>query len=148
MTSPENDAKLEELIGLGTQLLGRIEAFTQEGGKQFVRLAQRSRANRRGLWFLGASLLLDIILTVVMVFSQVQISGNERNISALTDRIDYSQTVQRQKALCPLYQLLLDSKSAAARAAATDKNAYDHAFSVIQTGYNVLDCSAFIGTGN
>jgi hypothetical protein len=146
-TTPENDARLEELIEVGTRLLGQIETFTQEGGRQFVNLAQRARANRRGLWFLGASLLLDVVLTVIMAFGWVQVSSNEHDISALTTRIDYSQTVQRQKALCPLYQLLLDQKSAAGRAASPDPKAYDHAFQVIETGYNALDCSSFISSG-
>lgn len=146
MSNPENEARLEELINLGTRLIGQIESFTSEGGKQFVNLAQRARANRRAIWLLGLSFLLDLGLTGFMVFGQVQISSNENGISHLTDRLNTAQTTQRQKALCPLYQLLLDSKSDAGRAAAPDKKAYDHAFTVIQTGYDALDCSAFISS--
>jgi hypothetical protein len=146
MTNPENDQKLEDLISVGTRLLGQIEAFTSEGGRQFVNLAQRAQSNRRAIWLLSISLLLDVALTVFMIFSQIQISSNEHGISSLTDRLDTAQTTQRQKALCPLYQLLLDSKSDAGRATAPDKKAYDHAFSVIQVGYDALDCSVFINS--
>jgi len=144
MTNPENEAKIEELIGLGSRLLLQIEAFTTEGGKQFVNLAQRARANRRAIWLLGLSILLDLALTAFMIFSQIQISSNEHQIGDLTNRLDTAQTTQRQKALCPLYQLLLDSRSDAARKASPDPKAYDHAFAVIQSGYNALDCSVFI----
>lgn len=146
MTNPENDTKLEELIDVGTRLLGQIETFANEGGQQFVSLAQRARVDRRSIWLLSVSLLLDVALTVFMIFSQIQISHNEHGITALTDRLDVAQTTQRQKALCPLYQLLLDSKSDAGRAASADKKAYDHAFAVIQSGYNALECSVFINS--
>jgi hypothetical protein len=55
-----------------------------------------------------------------------------------------AQTTQRQKALCPLYQVFLDSKSPEGRAAAPDPLKYDHAFKVIQEGYDALECSDFI----
>lgn len=148
MTTPENDAKLEELITVGTRLLGQIEAFTQEGGKQFVSLAHRARTDRRAIWVIGLSLFLDLALTVTVVFGQIQTSHNEHDISTLAARLDTAQTTQRQKALCPLYQLLLDSRSDAGRAASPDKKAYDHAFSVIQSGYDALNCSVFINSGS
>lgn len=144
MTSPENDQKLEDLLDLGTRLVSQIEAFTREGGTQFVSLAHRARTNRRAIWLLSTSFFLDLVLTVIMGFGWIQVAHNEHQISALTSRLDYSQTIQRQKALCPLYQLLLDQKSAAGRKAAPSTAAYDHAFRVIQDGYNALSCSAFI----
>jgi hypothetical protein len=144
VTTPENDERLNELIDIGARLLGEIESFTQEGGRQFVSLAQRARTNRRMITVIGVSLLLDVVLTVATVFGWVAVSRNEHRITTLTERLDIAQTVQRQKALCPLYQLLLDSKSAAGRAAAPDPAAYDHAFKVISDGYGVLECSAFI----
>jgi hypothetical protein len=146
MTSPENDQKLEDLIDVGTRLLGQIEAFTNEGGRQFVSLAQRASSNRRAIWLLATSFFLDLVLTVIMGFGWIQVSSNEHDISALTSRLNYSQTVQRQKAFCPLYQLLLDSKSAAARKAAPDPKVYDHTFAVIQSGYDALDCTQFINS--
>lgn len=145
MTTPDNDeAQVKELIDVGRALVGQIDAFAKSSGVQFVSLAERARANRRAIWGLGVSLLLDFVLTGFMVTSQVQISSTEHRISVLTDRINYSQTVQRQKALCPLYQLLKDSKSTAGRSAAPDPKAYDHAFDVIDRGYTVLDCQEFI----
>jgi hypothetical protein len=148
MTSPESETKLQELITVGTQLLEQISQFADQSGTQFVSLAQRARANRRAIIALGISLFLDIVLTFVTVFAWVQVSNNEHKISDLTARLDYSQTVQRQKALCPLYQLLLDSKSTASRNASPDPKAYDHAFDVIGQGYAALDCSAYITDPN
>lgn len=147
MSTPESDAKLQELISVGTQLLGQISEFAEKSGIQFVSLAEKTRSNRRAIAVMAVSLALDILLTLAMVFSQLQINRTDHQITALTDRLDKAQTTQRQKALCPLYQLLLDSKSDAGRAAAPDKKAYDHAFSVIQSGYDALDCSSFI-SGN
>lgn len=144
MSTPETDTQVQELITVGTRILEQIEEFTSSSGVQFVSLARRAQANRRAIWMIGVSVFLDVVLTVFMVFRQVQISHNETSISDLASRLDYSQTVQRQKALCPLYQLLLDQESAAGRAAASDPKAYDHAFQVIRSGYGVLSCSTYI----
>jgi hypothetical protein len=141
--TPDRD-RLEELIRVGQSLLVEIQNFAKAGGQQFTALAGRARSNRRAIVALSVSLALDIALTVIMAIGWVQVTDNDDRIAALTERLDQAQTVQRQKALCPLYQLLLDSKSAASRAAAPDPKAYDHAFEVIQSGYDAFQCSVFI----
>jgi hypothetical protein len=146
MTNPDSDARLEELISVGARLLGEIESFTREGGTQFVTLARAHRADRRAIWLIGASLVLDLVLTAVMAFGWVQVSNNQHSIANVNSRIDYSQTVERQKVLCPLYQLLVDSKSAAGRAASPDPKEYDHTYAVVQQGYDALGCAAYISS--
>lgn len=155
MTSePERD-KLSVLINAASRLMTDVETLAQDAGVQFTELAERSVANKRmavrnrrlSVW-VGMGLLLDLVLSVAFGIGLNQVHKNEQNIGALTDRLNVSQTVTRQKALCPLYQVFLDSESPAGRKAAPDPAKYDQAFKVIREGYNVLKCEEFINQPN
>lgn len=134
---PGQAERLAQAVMLAEALLGEAERLGQETGGQIVKLARTSRTNRRLIWMTVGGFALDIALTIAVAIGALQ-------IGTLTHRLDVAQTVQRQKALCPLYQVFLDSKSPAARKAAEDPIKYDHAFKVIQDGYDVLGCSAYI----
>lgn len=140
--------RLNRLTELAVEIIQELENLVTDSGDQFVSLAKRARTNRRLIIVTIASLVLDVVLSVFLALAVIQIGDNDQAISALTNRLDVSQTVQRQKALCPLYQLFLDSESAAGRAAAPDPVKYDHAFVVIRDGYSVLGCETFITDGS
>lgn len=144
--TPEPD-RINRLTELAIEIIQELESLAEDSGTQFVNLARRSRSNRRLITAVIISVILDVTLSVFLTLALIQVRHNEHDINALTTRLDISQTVQRQKALCPLYQLFLDSKSATGRAAAPDPVKYDHSFEVIQTGYNALSCSDFITKG-
>lgn len=141
---PESQDRLTRLTELASEIIQELESLVTDSGNQFVSLAKRAQTNRRLIVVTIASLVLDVVLSVFLTLGIFQIKHNEHQISTLANRLDISQTVQRQKALCPLYQIFLDSESAAGRAAAPDPVKYDHAFTVIKDGYSVLGCSAFI----
>lgn len=143
-TDDDDQDRTAELIRIGTQLLEEIQKFSREGGAQFVNLAHRARTNRRLITGLMISFFLVLVITASMVVMGLRVADNNTRISRLTDRLNTAQTVQRQKALCPLYQLLKDQRSPAGRKAAPDKDAYDHAFEVIDSGYLALGCQQFI----
>jgi hypothetical protein len=143
-TEPKSSERLGELIAIGTRLLEEIESFAQDGGRQFVDLAHRAQTNRRLITLTLFGFVLNMGFTVALIIFGFQVNSNQHSIDSLAHRLDVAQTVQRQKALCPLYQIFLDSRSDAARKAAPDPQAYDHAFTVIESGYSVLGCSAFI----
>lgn len=145
--SPDKSERMIELIGLANTLINEIETLADDSGKQFVSLAHRARTNRMLIIATAASVLFDLLLTIILAFVGVGWHDNTTRIDALTQRLDTAQTVQRQKALCPLYQVFLDSKSKVGRDAAPDPKKYDHAFVVIQQGYDVLECNKYI-TGN
>jgi len=147
MNQEERDERLVELVGLASTLISEIEALASDSGKQFVSLAQRARTNRMLILATIFSVLIDFVLTIVLAVIGVGMQHNTDRIDNLTQRLDQAQTVQRQKALCPLYQIFLDSKSAAGRKAAPDPKKYDHAFVVIKQGYDALECDHYI-TGN
>jgi hypothetical protein len=143
-TEQQKSDRLAVLIPLAQKLVTEIEEFTDDSGKQFVSLAQRARINRILITITATSVMIDIMITVVLVMIGIGWRHNTNQIDSLTHRLDTQQTVQRQKALCPLYQIFLDSKSEAGRKAAPDPNKYDQAFIVIQQGYNALECDQFI----
>lgn len=132
---------VRDLIEQATVLNKRIGVLTEGASTQFVTLAQRARTNRRMIAALAASVMLDILLSVILIITLAGVRANDNRISALTTRIDVSQTTTRQNAFCPLYTVLKGTKSAAGRAAAADKNAYDHAYAVVQQGYDALGCA-------
>ena len=132
--------KLSRLVGLASALVEELDDISHDAGNQFVSLAKQAGKNRRMITVLVISLVLDVALSIILALITAQVVN-------LTDRLDVAQTTQRQKALCPLYQVFLDNKSAAGRNAAPDPVKYDHAFAVIQDGYDVLGCAAFITKG-
>lgn len=143
--NPEERAeRADELISIGNALIAEIEILTKDSGDQFLSLAKRARTNRMLILVTIFSVLIDFALSIAMIFVMIAMQHNTDRIDALTQRLDTAQTVQRQKALCPLYQIFLDSKSAAGRAAAPDPEKYDHAFVVIKQGYDALECDQYI----
>lgn len=142
-SSLETD-RLGRLAELAAALVTEVEELSADSGHQFVSLARRAQVNRRLIFFVITGGLLNIAITVVLAFTLIGQVNNTQRIDALTRRLDTAQTTQRQKALCPLYGVFLDSKSAAGRAAAPDPKKYDHAFKVIEDGYKVLECSQFL----
>lgn len=145
MTTEQEAEKLDRLIREAQDLGAEVEQLASKTGVQFVSLATTARWNRRMIWIVSIGGALLTLVTVVMVFLVVGVRSNTDRIDGVTQRLDATQTQQRRRALCPLYQIFLDSKSAAGRAAAPDPEKYDHAFDVIQKGYDVLDCASFHG---
>lgn len=136
MTEQDRE-KLDRLIQMAQGLGSEVAQLAEESGHQFVSLADTARRNRLMIWGVIIGGVLDVTLTVVMALFGVQ-------LTKLTDRLDTTQTTQRQRALCPLYGVFLDSRSEAGRKAAADPKQYDHAFEVISDGYRVLGCAEFL----
>ena len=141
---PGKDDRKTELAALAAQLIAEVDELSRDSGNQFVSLAKRARTNRLLIIATAASVLIDLVITVILAIIGAGMQQNTNRIDALTQRLDTAQTTQRQNALCPLYQIFLDSKSAAGRKAAPDPQKYDHAFTVIADGYKALDCDQFI----
>lgn len=139
--------RLTQLTDVARELLEEITDLKEEGGEQFVSLAKRARSNRRMIWAVIVGCVLDVLLTVAFGIGLFQVTNNADRIDQLTKRLNVAQTTQRQKALCPLYQIFLDSKSPRGRKAAPDPEKYDHAFEVIEDGYQVLNCAEFNADG-
>jgi len=142
-TESEQPDRLARLLALAGELAAEVEELSEDSGNQFVSLARRARSNRRMIWIVAASVLVDVILSVVLTFSLVQVDGNANRIDALTQRLNISQTVTRRDTLCPLYTLLKAGDTKAARDAAPDKAAFDRSVAVIEQGYAALDCQQF-----
>jgi hypothetical protein len=135
---------LTALVRTATELLGSLDRMKQEMGDQLVVLANQGRTNRRMIWALGVSFVLIAAMIVAMLFALERSNRNARNIEKLTDRIHAAQTVDRQRGLCPLYKLFIDSQSPEARERSVDPEQYDAAFRVIHKGYNDLNCQQFL----
>jgi len=153
-TEPEPDAaqeSLDRLADAAPRIVEELHRIGRDSGEQFVSLARQDAATlklvrrvRRFNWALAASVLLDIALSVALAVSLVQLDGNTRRISTLTERLDISQTTTRKDTLCPLYTLLLSGDTAAARQQSVDKVQFDHSFAVISAGYKALGCTAVV----
>lgn len=121
---------LHEAATLG----GSIERLSKD-----VRgLTARSRQNRIAILFIIAGFLLDIVLTVVVV-----VLAHET--SETSDRVAVQQTILRDKATCPVWQLFLKANTPQSQAAAVargeDLEVRNRAFKIIQESYDELRCA-------
>jgi hypothetical protein len=141
---PSDRATLDQLARDARELIAKIGELSEGSGEQLVRVTKENRATRRMVWGLAGSFVLDVLLTLLLGVGLVGLNDQAKEVDALTHRIDIAQTVQRQKALCPLYKLFIDSESPQGRKAAPDPKKYDHAFIVIRDGYTALDCDRYL----
>lgn len=132
--TPHNDDTLAALNATATELSDQVERLSSENSDRIIEVAKYTRRSRRMIWGLTLSLALDVMLTMLLFNIQ-------HRIESVTDRLDRAQTVQRQGALCPLYQVFIDSKSDAARQRSVDPVKYDQAYAVIEDGYRKLRCA-------
>jgi len=144
-TDPDEEQdKIASLTQAARALAREISEIDTNAGAQLVRLTRRVRINWLFTLIMAASVVLDLALTVMMGFGFVSLNNNGDRITKITERLDVAQTVQRQSALCPLYQLFLDSRSDRARDAyPKGPEEYDRNFAVIRDGYVALGCSEF-----
>lgn len=142
---PENrEERVNRLISMAVELTDEVEELARESGAQFTSLAQTARKNRILIWALMGSLALDVVITVILVLVGVGQMENTDRIDRLATQTSEVQTAQRQRALCPLYGIFRDSKSEEGRKRAPDPEKYDHAFEVIEDGYQFLGCDDYL----
>jgi len=137
--SPESDAA-DKLVALAERAAGIAEEYAElarANGAEIVSLNRRDRSKGRRIVVVSVAVAMDVVLSAVLGLALVQ-------VHTLTDRLDTSQTTTRRNSLCPLYTLLISTETSAARAAAPDRAAYDHAVMVIRGGYDALGCAEFI----
>lgn len=149
MPTSDNDPVVK-LGSLAATLAEEVNDLSAGTKRNVADLAQQTEKTRHMVWVLAFSITLDVLLTVILGFGLVKIQDNATSITAIQDRLTYNQSVQRQKALCPLYQLFKDSwntpeKKAAALARSTDKPGFEKAIRTIDEGYEALKCSDFKG---
>ena len=139
----------DHLVALAEQaqvIADQYADLAEANGRELVSLRKRARSNRRMIWAVALSVALDLVLSAVLVVLSLHSASNTHRLNALTARLDTSQTTTRRNSLCPLYTLLKSGETRAARAAAPDKAAYDHAVMVIRDGYTALGCAEFVSS--
>lgn len=141
---PVEQDRLDRLINLATALNAEVEVLARDSGKQFVSLARTARTNRVLIYAAITAGLVNLALVAVVALIGVGLIKNTNRIDDLASSVNATQTEQRTRALCPLYGIFLDSKSEMGRNAAPDKQKYDHAFEVINEGYQVLGCDDYL----
>lgn len=134
------DQEIRELTRAAYELVEKIGELTGDSSEQLVALARTARNNRRMIYVLWLSFMLDVALTVAIAFGFV-------SINKTTDAIQEVRTVERREALCPLYRQFINSDTPEARkraeAAGQDMEARAEAFRVIRSGYSSLGCHQF-----
>lgn len=148
---PQGEDNLAVLMMKATELMDHVEALARDGGRQFTVLADRAKSNRqlgvaaRRLGVVALTgLILDILLTVIVSIGLTEVRSQEEELSSLTRQLDISQTTQRQKALCPLYHILLNLKPSNDHKSTADSERYKRALAVINDSYTALSCSSYI----
>lgn len=144
MPNYSNRNKLDELNEQAKGLITEISKLNEETGNQISGVSKRLTRNQKIMWLLVATLLLTVITTVVLAFTVASTRENTEKVDAITTRLDIQQTVTRQKVLCPLYQIFVDSRSEQARKTyPRGPEEYDRIFNIIQTSYDTIKCGEF-----
>lgn len=137
-------AKLDQLLEQAQLLTDQFAEIASSSGRQFVTLARTAKENRRLIWLMAVGGALLTVVCVVLAFLVIGQRSNTERIGDLAESTSATQIAQRQRALCPLYGIFVDSKSEQGRAAAPDPEKYDHAFEVIEEGYRFLECDKYL----
>lgn len=129
----QDQNRWSELASIASQLSREHAELSEQQSNHVAILAKYTRKTRKIVYSLIASLILDLFLTGFLAFTHAKLDN-------VTKNVQYSQTVQRQRVLCPLYTVFLQSRSAEGRKRAPDPKKYDEAFKVIADGYRTLEC--------
>lgn len=144
-TTPPGPAdRIEELIRAAQRLTDEAADLAGDQGNQITKLSRTARQNRMMIWGVIGGGILDVVLTVVLAVVGAGVVGNNNRIDSLTSDLQEQQTDQRKRALCPLYGLILEGNTPAARKAAPDKERFDHTVEIITQGYKVLGCDKYL----
>lgn len=129
--------EIQELTRLAGELIQRLDRLAGGTGDQLVTLAKAQQHNRRMIWALALSILLDVALTITMAIGLSFVND-------LATKVDTAQQLTQTQVLCPLYQQFVNADTPAGRALAKkngqDMKARDEAFRVIHNSYDVLGC--------
>lgn len=129
----------DELTQAAQALAERVSELNKESADREAILTRQVRRYRTIV-----RVLIGVVACVLALAGAVGVALN--GVANNTQRLDTSATINRQKALCPLYELLLASNTKMSRARAVDKSAYDRSFKVIGDGYAALNCKEFKGS--
>lgn len=143
MTDQEAE-KLDQLLTQAQLLTDQFATIAKDSGRQFTSLAHTARQNRIMIWALATGGAVLTLVCVILVFLVIGQRSNTDRIDKIATQTLATQTAQRQRALCPLYGIFVDSKSAEGRARSADPEQYDHAFEVIEEGYRFLECDQYL----
>jgi len=137
------------------ELLDRVSRLGERAEKlsdTIEQLVRKAAVNRRLIITIVIGFLLDIALTITLTFVVNNQNRNTERIDSLTQQLQQEQTIQKVKALCPLYQLFINVDSPKARdfsrqqviAQGGDPSIVDKEWTVIYDSYNSLSCKDFV----
>lgn len=133
----------EDLAIQAKELTETVDRLNKDSVQHFKDMERMSKLNTRLVFGTIIGLFLDVTLTILLAFQGHQVSINEHQITQVTDRLNFSQTVTRKQVLCPLYKTFLASKSTEGAANFPQgAAAYMKLFAQLQNSYDVLDCNA------
>lgn len=131
------DPEIRELTRLGAELINRIDGLVGDTGDHLVDLAKQGKSNRRFIWALAISVVLDIALTIAMAVGF-------NTVNTLSNRVNETQKITQEQVLCPLYQQFINADTPKSRELAKangqDLKVRDEAFRTIRRSYEVLGC--------
>jgi hypothetical protein len=142
--NPNPADRVEELISAARRLSAEAAELAGDKGAQITRLTKTARQNRMMILGVIGGGVLDVVLTIVLAVVGAGVVDNNNRIDSLTSDLQQQQTDQRKRALCPLYGLILEGNTPAAREAAPDKKKFDHTVQIITDGYKVLGCDNYL----
>lgn len=130
---PETDPHGDALAARASALAGHVADLTAEVSE----LNRRADRSRRVVAWTIAGLVVDVAMSILVVFGLVGQTATDRRLEASIAR----QEEIRNGALCPLYNLITESENPRARDVyPKGPAAYDEAFRMMRAARTTLDC--------
>jgi hypothetical protein len=135
MTEPVLPDDIPETPSEETRTQNILEAANVETHRAIL---VSDKKNQKGRDKIVVVLSISAIVEIFLVFGLIVSLNNAQNAN---NQLKQVQQVVNSQVLCPLYETLKSSESAAARNASSNKAAYDQLVQDIQHSIDVLGCS-------
>jgi hypothetical protein len=138
--SGDRDERISELVKQAQALNDGVSELVEGTGTALVGLAARGRSTRRWVTLIGASLVLDVLLTVGLGFTLARVEGNSHRVDTLSSNL--------RTQICGMLGIFVNSdtpqNAAIARARGDDMAARANSYAIIHRSYSALDCSKLV----
>lgn len=134
------DARIEALARQAEVLSQGVSDLMEGTGTAIVGLAKRGRSTHRWVVLIGASLLLDLLLTLVVTFTLTRVESTGHRVDGLSTNL--------RGQICGMLTIFVNSdtpaNAAVAKARGDDMTARANSYAIIHRSFTALECSKLV----
>lgn len=141
MTSDQDREDTRQLTERAAELIEALKELATDTGGQLVSMSKAQRSNRRIILLAVIGIVIDLVLTIAVAVGLGAEVRDHNQLLRLSSQLQSAEETQRVKALCPLYQIILNAEHRPAPGLTlTQQKDRAAAFKVIHESYDALNC--------